>query len=281
MQDQLTRRQLLKTGGVAATTPAFFGPFASDDDEQRDNSLEYDGDYPVPPDHITVRDDLDDLREYQPAFSYEHMTIAERQEAQAKARGLYGWIAESDEHDVTAYYYWFRHQTQHSAFAYVGLDWGPDEHYLDHEPTIVFVRDDDDTVDTIVTTGGHHYGLWIDGEWGPMSEHYVSDRETHVNLMVIRPWNHYMEAPTTNGEFIEDFRGSFGSFREIRTDWYDEGRFKTTNHRAIEDPFVFWDEDRHHWWDDGTCDAWAARNIWIRLGLSEGTSRARLRFEER
>ncbi|SDL08763.1 hypothetical protein [Natronorubrum texcoconense] len=283
----MQRREFL-TSGAAASTVAFWGPFSRNDGE--DDGLEYDdGGYPIPPDHITeIRDDLDELREFQPEFYYGHMNYLEQEEARSKARGLYGWTAESEDHDVTAHYYWFRHQTQQSllnTLFNVDVSWG-DAHYLDHEPTIVFRREDK-TVDTIVTTGGHHYALYIDGEWGPMSEEYVSGRETHVNLMVIRPHNHYMESPSSavgDGQFVEDFRGTFGSFRDVREDWYDEGiddgRYNNTADRAIEDPFVFYDEERHHWWDSDTNDAWFARNVWIPLGLSEGTSRNRLRFEE-
>ncbi|EMA45242.1 hypothetical protein [Halobiforma nitratireducens] len=259
------RRQFL----ALAASPAFVGAFGSDG---REDDLERENGYPVPPDHITeIRDDRDELERYQPKLYLGHLPWSERDETRTDMRGQFGWTAESEEYDVIAHYYWTRYNTQRSVLYYLGLDWGPDEHYLDHEPTIVFRREDG-TVEEVWTTGGHHYGLRIDGETGNLSEDRVNGEDTHVNLAVMRPHNHYTEAAfDAEGEFVQEFPTSvpFDSWLDVREQWYDNNRFASTSYEAIEDPFTFYDRDREHWWREDTMDAWFARNVWIPLGLTE------------
>ena len=279
--DTFTRREYLKSGGaIAAPTPTLldWGPLG---DDGRPNDLEYENGYPVPPDHITeIRDDEAELREFQPQLHYDHLGYQEAKTAKSDVSGMYGWTAESDQYDVIAHCFWVRSVTQRPSLYYVGADWGPDDHFRDHEPIYVF-RNPDNTVDTVVCSGGHHYGLWINGEFGPLSEDRVSDRRTHANLRVMRPHNHFMEAETTDGGLYvgEDFPGAFGSFRDQRKTWYDQGHYDKTSHRAVEDPFVFYDESRMHWWRDDTWDA-EFNKFYVRFGLNEGVSRNRLKYEE-
>lgn len=229
-------------------------------------------------DHITeIRDGIDELRKYAPKLWVEPNEL---RQTRSDTRGQYGWIAESDSFDVTAYYYWTRYTTQRSFLSYFGVDTSLlDSHYLDHEPTIVFVNNDA-SVDSVVTTGGHHYAFEIDGEWGNLTEDRVTDRRTHVNLNVVRPWNNYTEAPSgIEGAFVEHY-GSFGSWLDLRGTWYRNGRYENTSTEAIEDPFSFYDDGssdvRTHWWRDGTWDAWVARNFYNR----RITTAADLRIEE-
>lgn len=224
--------------------------------------------------HIeAIRDAEDELLEYAPRL---YVPTSEARRTRSETTGQYGWIAESSAHDVTAYYYWTRYSTQRSSLAYVGIDvdtieipglgleFGFDSHYLDHEPTIVFVNADG-SVDSVVTTGGHHYAFEIDGRFGNFSTGYVSDRETHVNLGVVRPWNHYVEAPSgVEGTFVAEY-ADFGSWLDVRDVWYRNDRYADTATVAVEDPFAFYGSDgRTHWWVDGTWDAWLARHLYNR-----------------
>lgn len=243
---------------AASVAVVGWGPLGSSDESDH---LEYDGDVPLFPDHIVeTRDGIPELEDYQPK-------LVTTPEARTDMRGMYGWVAESDEYDVTAYYYWTRYNTQRSVLAWAGIDWGPDEHYLDHEPTIVFTRDDG-TVDQVVTTGGHHYAIEIDGEWGNLTEDRVADRRTHVNLVGVRPHNHYVEAPSgTEGSFVQSY-ANFGSWLEQKRTWFRNGRYSSTADVAVVDPFTFYDDGdgdpRAHWWESDTWDAWAARHLRLR-----------------
>lgn len=268
---------------AAATSPLFIGPFGGPDGRQDDLERD-DAGYPEPPEHITeIRADTDELEQYQPKLYLDYLPWDEQQQTKADMRGVYGWTAESADYDVTAHYFWTRYNTQRSVTWYLGFDlpgeWD-DSHYLDHEPTIVFV-DDDGEVDEIWTTGGHHYGLRIDGVRGNLSENRVEDTETHVNLSVIRPHNHYRQAPLgEEGSFPQTWGATFDSWLDVRETWYDNGRYGNTSYEAIEDPFSFYDRDRQHWWREDTTDAWFAKNVWIPLGLSRGDDRDRLFYEE-
>lgn len=273
-QREYSRRGFLKSGGSVATTPAFigleWGPLA-DNEGPETNDLEYDGDIPQFPDHITeVRDDIDELEDYQP-----RLEIA-TQQARDDMEGMFGWIAESDEYEETAYYYWVRSHTQRSIFWYLGFDAGPEDHFKDHEPIIVFVNPDG-TVEKTVQSGGHHLAFEIDGEWGHLIEDRVADRRTHVVLRQARPHNHFLEAEsTTDGEWIQG-HSQFGSWLEKYEDWYRNGRYEKSADRAVMDPFSFHDDnDRTHWWRQGTRDAWLAKHLYRhRVSTPD-----RFRFEE-
>lgn len=253
-----TRREYMASAATLAPVLIGWGPLGGSDESDH---LEYDNDIPQFPGHITeVRDDESELENYQPKLSV-------TPEGRSDMRGMYGWIAESEDDDVTAYYYWTRYNTQRSIFAWGGLDWGPDEHFLDHEPTIVFANPDG-TVDQVVTTGGHHYAIEIDGQWGNLDEGRVDDRRTHVNLVGVRPWNHYVEAPAgEEGGWVQAY-ADFGSWLEQKDMWFRNGRYSSTADVAVVDPFTFYDDGsgdaRDHWWRKDTWDAWAARHLRLR-----------------
>ncbi|APX98748.1 hypothetical protein BB347_18420 (plasmid) [Natronorubrum daqingense] len=281
----MTRREYLQSTGSVAFLG--WGAFDSADDALEDEpELEYDGDAPVFPDHITeTRDDTDELEEYAPK-------LVTTPEARSEMRGMYGWIAESEEFDVTAYYYWTRYNTQRSSLAYVGLDvdairvpftdrelFGFDSHYLDHEPYISFVNDDG-TVEQAVATAGHHYAMELDSDWGSFTEDRVSGRETHANLAVIRPWNHFMDAPRgEHGDFVFNY-ASFGSWLNEYETWYRNNRYERTADIAVMDPFRFYDDGeqayRDHWWEADELDARVVRDIRLR----RITDRDQLRIED-
>lgn len=267
------RREFLATAASPAFLSLEWGPFA-DNEGPETNDLEYDGDIPQFPDHITeVRDDIAELENYQP-----RLEIA-TQQARDDMEGMYGWTAESEDHDVTAHYYWVRSHTQRSIFWYLGLDAGPEEHYKDHEPILVF-ENPDGTVDKVVFSGGHHLAAEIDGEWGHLIEDRMADRRTHVVLRQMRPHNHFVEAESTvDGEWVQG-HSEFGSWLDRYEDWYRNGRYDKTSDVAVMDPFAFYPSDgRTYWWREGTWDAWAAKNVYVRRP-AVGDQRAILRFEE-
>lgn len=269
--DDYTRRDLLRAGAV---TPAFFGPFDPYGDEE-ENDLEYGGDVPQFPDHITeTRDDIEELENHQPRL------VTANDRARSDMVGMYGWSADSEDHDVTAHYYWVRANTQRSIFWYIGIDAGPEDHSLDHEPIIVF-SNPDGTVDKVVFSGGHHMTAEIDGEWGHVIEDRVADRRTHVVLEQIRPHNHFMEAPAgEDGGYVQGY-ADFGSWLDKRESWFEDGVYEKTSDVSVVDPFAFYPTDgRQHWWRSDTRDAWVARNIKVPLSTSLGDSRDRLRYEE-
>lgn len=217
-------------------------------------------------DHITaVRDDLAELRDYATKL---YVPSPQVRQTRSDTTGQYGWIAESDAYDVTAFYYWTRSTTQRSALWHLGIDdFGPEKHFLDHEPDIVFVNDDG-TVDSVVTTGGHHLAVEIDGETGHLTEDRVAGKRTHANLQVVRPYNHRVEAPTdVEGTFVESY-AEFGSWLDKRGTWYRNGRYSKTATEAIEDPFAFYDDGdqdpRTHWWVEGSLDEWLAKHVYRR-----------------
>ncbi|AEH39542.1 hypothetical protein [Halopiger xanaduensis] len=270
LPDELTRRDVLRAGTAA---PAFFGPFDSSD-ESESNHLEYDGSVPQFPDHIVdPRDDLTELENYQPRL------VTQNQQAREDMTGMYGWSADSENHDVTAHYYWVRSNTQRSIFSYFGIDAGPEEHHLDHEPVIVFEAPDG-SVEKVVHSGGHHMAAEIDGEWGHLIEDRVADRRTHVVLEQMRPHNHFVEAPDgEDGGYVQGY-AEFGSWLDKRDPWFSYGRYAKTSDVAVVDPFAFYPADgRQHWWRADTNDAWFARNIYVPL-TTAADERGNLRYQD-
>ena len=274
--DQLGRREFLASG--VATTPAFlgldWGPLAENEGPET-NDLEYDGEIPKFPDHITeVRDDISELENYQPRL------VMASQLARDDMQGMYGWVAESDKYDVAARYYWVRSHTQRSFLEHwfnIGVEF-KDSHFKDHEPILVF-SNPDGTVDEVVFSGGHHFAVDVDGEWGHLIEDRVADRRTHVVLRQVRPHNHFVEAELTNdGEWVQGF-ADFDSWLDVYEDWYRNGRYDKTSDVAVMDPFSFHsssDDPRIHWWREGTRDAWVAQQIKLRAL----TNRDTFRYEE-
>lgn len=63
------------------------------------------------------------------------------------------------------YYYWVWSNTQRPTLYWLGIDWGPDTHYLNHEPIIVFMNGDG-TIAKTVQSGGHRLAFEIDGKYG-------------------------------------------------------------------------------------------------------------------
>lgn len=271
----MNRREFLTS---AATSPAVlaldWGPLGSSEDET--NDLGYtDAGIPKFPEHITeTRDDLTELENYQPRL------VTQSQEARTDMQGMYGWSAESEEFDVTAHYYWVRSHTQRSLFEqWFGLSVNfKDSHFKDHEPIIVF-SNPDGTVNEIVFSGGHHFAVDIDGEWGYLIENRVDSRRTHIVLRQVRPHNHFVKAETTaDGVWVQGFT-DFGSWLDEYESWYRNDRYDKTSDIAVMDPFSFHssaDDPRTHWWREDTRDAWVARQIKLR----SLTNRDTFRYEE-
>jgi len=282
--DELGRREFMKSGAFA--TPAFlglgWGPLA--DNEDPAEVLEYDGNIPLLPDHITeVRDDLTELENYQPRL------VMQSQQARDDMEGMFGWTAESEDYDVTAHYYWVRSFTQRSFFQhYFGLDINfKDSHYKDHEPILVF-QSPDGTVDKVVFSGGHHLAAEVSGEWGPLIEDRVTDRRTHAVLRQARPHNHFIPVTDADedGEWVQGF-AEFDTWLTVDEgggepygryeSWYRNDRYEKTSDVAVMDPFSFYEDDgRTHWWREGTQDAWLAKNVYVRRLATPDT----FRYEE-
>lgn len=212
-------------------------------------------------DEITRRFDRDELVEYLPRFSISRS-------AREQLIGVYGWIAESEDHDTDAYYYWMRYSHQDPAaddLPFIERAMGvlaTDGHLWDHEPSIIFVDPDSGAVEEIVVTGYHHYPLKTTDP--PLSSD-VSDQETHIELEVIDPWHHYVLNSDKDGADVTN-TVALRDFLEVRDQWESRGIFDRSSDLAVDNPFAMKEGRRDSWWKEGTRDARAAW-LWHRLGL--------------
>lgn len=267
-----TRREFL--AGSAATGVGWIWPFGSDDDDLPPAGPDYpdDDDWHLETtdeDGFEASDDLDELETYKPRFN---TTRTMRQEI----IGLYGWKAESEDHDTDAYYYWRRDTHQDpGAEEYGILDraagaLASDAHLWDHEPVIIFVDSETGETTGATVTGGHHYPLDVGGP--DESEAWTQDEHpeyaTHLHLEVVEPWGHYREDEETGGAKLSS-GAEFGSFLDERPAWIRNGFYANSWNYAVDDPWFMGSDVEpvaDSWWAPGTTDARAAR-IWNRLGL--------------
>lgn len=244
---------LAGAGAIATTT-------ASADDSDHDTS------------HIhSITGDTDVIEDYLPSLVMSH-------EARQKFVGTYGWKAESTKYDTDAYYYWFKYPTQRGFFEQI-LGNSPDSHFTDHEPFICFVNPDG-TVERAIFSGYHHFVAEVNGSDAVLVEDRVAGQPTHLKLRVVDPWHHFQhyESNDRDGVLPDTIGGSeFRSWLDIREAWYDNGVYSKSHHPAVEDPWVLLDRDT--WWEDGSRDAWFARNVWIPLGLRGADETDSLRVE--
>lgn len=239
---------------------------ASADSDTPEWSLEVTGE-------ITRSDDLEELRTYQPLFD---ISAAAREQL----KGLYGWKAESPDHDTDAYYYWARYTHQEPASASfldraVGA-LASDGHLHDTEPVIVAVDAETGEVEKATVTGYHHYAMdVVDDRYYIQNEH--PDLATHVTLGVVDPWHHYTRADTNQVAEVNGF-AEFGSFLEQRSAWADDGMYQNSSNAAIDDPWYVLDGGRDTWWADGTRDARAVK-LWRLMGLRGADDADSLRID--
>lgn len=214
-------------------------------------------------DDLTRRFDRDELERYLPRFDISR-------ESRDQLIGVYGWIAESQQHDTIAYYYWLRYTHQDPVLESEGLleralgVLASDAHLWDHEPAIVFVDPSSGAVEEAIVTGYHHYPLIVDGTSAPLTSDAI-DQETHLELEVIDPWHHYRLNRDNSGADVTNIV-ALRDFIEVRDAWESRGIFDSSSRLAIDNPFAMKDNRRSSWWDTRSRDARAAR-IWHWLGL--------------
>lgn len=223
-----------------------------------------------------VGDDIAELRKYQPSI------IASR-EARQLLVGVYGWYAESSEYpDLRAYYYWFKYPTQQSGLtSLIPFLSGPDAHFGDHEPFVSIVDKNTGEVVRTLKSGYHHFVLeLLNSDLELRTQH--ADVPSHPKLRVVDPWHHFRNGANASfdGVLPDTISGAeFGSWLDKRDPWYTNGVYQKSSTEAVEDPFSLL-EGRDTWWADGTWDAWAARNIWIPLGMRGADESDTLRVED-
>ena len=233
---------------------------------------------PSRPDHLEhVGDDPAELRKFQPSLIASY-------DARQKLVGCYGWYAESSKFpDLRAYYYWFKYPTQESGLAaLLPFLSGPDAHFQDHEPYIAFVDKETGEVDRTIQSGYHHFVLELGSDDLELLARETED-PTHPKLRVVDPWHHFRNGrgATRDGVLPTTISGAeFDSWLDKRSAWYKNDVYEKSSEEAVEDPFSLL-EDRTTWWEEGTRDAWVARNIWLRFGLRGADETDTLRVEER
>ncbi|ELY68840.1 twin-arginine translocation signal domain-containing protein [Natrinema versiforme] len=213
------------------------------------------------PDHITsVGDDLAELRKYEP-----YLDIAWTDQRQLI--GIYGWYADSEEHDTRAYYYWCKYSKQDSLSDSIPV-FGPllaaDSHFQDHEPALVLADRDTGEVQTVLYSGYHHFAVELSGDEITLVQD-ETDQPTHPSLEVASPHHHYRhQRDETRGVPAHTISGAeFGSFLDKQSQWEQNGVFKSSNNTAIFDPYSV--SELGTWWDKSTIDYQFAR---IRLLLN-------------
>jgi hypothetical protein len=268
-----TRRQFLGATATAATV-GLSTVLTGSTSAQVDTS-----EWAYKPDHITYSYDQTELEAYQPLFETSR-------EARRQLIGIYGFKAESTEYDRDAYYYWLRYNFQDSATDTLGslsqlLSGGPDSHFLDHEPIIIFTNANG-TPDRVVTTGYHHFALEIDADTDDTvwTQNRLTGIDSHAHLNVVDPWHHYKTVPPPAEDSTATFLQSVTDVENwlaVREAWKDNGLYAKSHGPAIEDPFVMLERDT--WWADGTIDKQFAP-LWIRFGLGGARDSDQLRVED-
>ncbi|WP_440767500.1 hypothetical protein [Natronorubrum sp. DTA7] len=264
-----SRRQYLSKAAVTAAVPgaaltAAVGKAAAEID---DYDWSDDGDY------IERTDDLDEIRAYMP-----YLRISP--DSRRQLIGLYGWKAQSPDHDTDAYYIWARYTHQDAAADDLTLldrafsVFASDSHLWDHEPSIIYVDPQTGEIEKAVVTGYHHFPLEITNP--TLSEGEIEGHETHLNLNVVDPWHHYTHDRLENGVDVTNF-ARFESWLEHRDSWIDNGFYENSNPVAIDNPWSFL-EDTHSWWAEGTWD-YRAGKWWNMLGLRGADDATNVRFD--
>lgn len=198
------------------------------------------------PDSVTLSYDEERLRKYQPRM----ITSTENR---PRITGLYGYIAEDSERDLTAYAYWLQ-LTHQSGLPGVSQD----SHLGDHEPVYVFV-DADGVPTSVVYSGYHHYAAAKSlGE-----DDLVADRAadpTHVDaLRITDPYHHYLFDPAATSGFVD-----LDDWLSVRDSWARNDFYAKTENAAVDDPFTMLTRDT--WWADGTRDRQFAL-LWRFVGI--------------
>jgi hypothetical protein len=268
-----TRRRFLRAAGLA-TTVGLSSLLSQPASAQVDT-----GEWEYKPNDVTLSYNRTELEAYQPKL--ETSRAARRQLV-----GIYGFKAEHDDRELTAYYYWLRYSFQDSATDSLGtlsrlLSGGPDGHFLDHEPIIVFSRDDG-TPDRLVTSGYHHFALEVPS--GTDDTVWTEDRlpgvQSHAHLNVVDPWHHYKTVPPPADDSTATFLQSVTDVQNwlaVRDAWMDNGFYSKSHGPAIENPYTMLERDT--WWADGTIDKQFAP-LWIRFGLGGARESDELRIED-
>ncbi len=217
------------------------------------------------PDHITtVGDDPAELRKYEPYLDIPW-------DDQQSLVGVYGWWADSSDHDTRAYYYWAKYAKQDSladSIPLVGPLFAADSHFKDHEPVAQFVDTETGEVQETMWSGWHHVAVAL--EAADMT--YVQDEAdfpTHPSLEVETPHHHYSHQPDeTAGVPAHTISGAeFGSFLEKQPLWEKNDVFESSHTPSVRDPWEA--KSRGTWWPEDSFD-YQLRRAQVVLGWYNG-----------
>jgi len=190
------------------------------------------------------------LRNYQPMLRMSS-------DARQRHKGLYGYVARSEEHETDVLCYWSQ-LTHQDGLPGVNSD----SHLGDHEPIFVFVNDDG-SVDKIVYSAYHWFaGSATFGSGTTKLKANRASQPTHAVMSVVSPWHNYQFTPEKDGAFVE-----LKSWPEVRSTWIKNGFYKPANAAAIEDPWRM--ESLDSWWQPNSVDAMVA-GAWANVGRTLG-----------
>lgn len=226
-----TRRRILTTG-AAAVGAGTVGARVAQADHPRSR-----------PEHVTLRYDQAELEQYRPLLWTGHLEV--------RPEAMYGWIAESPEHDTDVYVYvnYFPEQRGVSGF---------DSHVLDREPCYVFVNPSG-TVDRVLYAAYH----WLKGSTHspPLSD------ETHPAFEVAQKYHHYLLDPKRRGSFVEIRQlGTSDGLDDAAVStkfeqWLDTGWEEDLRTASMVNPWSMTNPDVDSWWSHAT-DEWL-REGWL------------------
>ena len=232
MTNRCTRRQLLASvGAILGGTLALQGSARGQSVPEL-----------ATPDAVSVSFDRERLKRYQPA-------LITSEQNRPRIKGHFGYIAEHEDREMTAYAYWLQltHQDGVPGFS-------QDSHLGDHEPIYVFVGSEG--VQSVVYSAYHHYAAEVKD---PELAAIAADEPTHVPLEIIDPWHMFRYVPERRGSLL-DLR----DWLAVRETWAKNGFYESTSNEAVDNPFVMAD-GRETWWDEATWDYRAAA-IWRLIG---------------
>ena len=204
------------------------------------------------PEHVEILFDQQMLRRYEPRLIMNEQT-------RRRHKGLYGYVARSDEYDYDVCCYWSQ-LTHQDGLPIVRAD----SSFGDHEPIYVFVDKETEQIHDVIYTAYHWYASQISVEDSPDS--FIRDRDddsaTHIVLGVVDPWHHYTRDVHGSGVFLP-----LRNWLNVRDDWADSNMYEAAQNEAIEDPMLM--RDRNSWWQDDSTDSLFAE-LWRMLGLRGG-----------
>lgn len=200
----------------------------------------------------TIAFDEQYLYEYQPMLRLNKVT-------REQYKGLYGYVARSEEHETDALCYWSQ-LTHQNGLPGVRAD----SHLGDHEPIYVFVNSETGGVEEVVYTAYHWFtgSVEIGDDPSAALQTEGSDSPTHATFSVVPEWHNYQFNAEQTGALVE-----LKSWPAVRETWVQNGFYEPANVEAIEDPWQI--REANSWWEEGSIDAQIA-GIWANIGDTLG-----------